>query len=94
MLNTNKNLVLNVLFNLKYLFLFFTVFLSAVDKQSYMVGSYCPKSEAYEFTCPIDEAPKGMLARGHYNIKSKFIDDDKTVHLAWEWSMDIKKDWA
>ncbi|XP_065681045.1 rho GDP-dissociation inhibitor 1 isoform X1 [Hydra vulgaris] len=66
----------------------------AVDKQSYMVGSYGPRAETYEFTCPVDEAPKGMLARGHYNIKSKFIDDDKNVHLAWEWSMDIKKDWA
>lgn len=65
-----------------------------VDKQSYMVGSYPPKAESHTFTCPADEAPKGMMARGNYKIKSKFIDDDKNVHLAWEWSMDIKKDWA
>ena len=63
------------------------------DKQSYMVGSYPPKSEPHEYTSPTDEAPRGMLARGHYKIKSKFIDDDKNVHLQWEWSMDIKKDW-
>lgn len=58
-----------------------------------MVGSYGPKAEAYNYTTPVDEAPKGMMARGKYKIKSKFIDDDKNVHLAWEWSMDIKKDW-
>lgn len=65
----------------------------SVDKQTYMVGSYAPKSEPHEFICPADEAPKGMMARGHYKIKSKFVDDDKNVHLAWEWAMDIKKDW-
>jgi len=64
-----------------------------VDKQSYMVGSYGPKAESQFYLCPVDEAPKGMLARGHYKIKSKFVDDDKTVHLAWEWGLDIKKDW-
>jgi hypothetical protein len=26
-----------------------------------------------------------MLARGHYEAKSKFIDDDKTVHKEWSW---------
>jgi len=65
----------------------------SVDKQSYMVGSYGPKVEPHQYTTPTDEAPKGMLARGKYKVKSKFIDDDKNVHLAWEWGMDIKKDW-
>lgn len=64
-----------------------------VDKQSYMVGSYPPKVQAHEYTTPSDEAPKGMMARGHYVVKSKFVDDDKNVHLDWVWSMDIKKDW-
>jgi len=65
----------------------------SVDKQSYMVGSYPPKAEAHQYTTPSDEAPKGMLARGKYKVKSKFVDDDKNVHLSWEWAMDIKKDW-
>jgi len=65
-----------------------------VDKQSYMVGSYGPKAEAYEFLCPSDDAPKGMIARGSYVVKSKFVDDDKNIHLQWQWGMDIKKDWA
>ena len=26
-----------------------------------------------------------MIARGKYNIKSKFVDDDKVTHLEWLW---------
>ncbi|XP_042248397.1 rho GDP-dissociation inhibitor 1 [Thunnus albacares] len=65
-----------------------------VDKSDYMVGSYGPRpDEEYEFLTTMEEAPKGMLARGTYNIKSKFTDDDKHDHLSWEWSLTIKKDW-
>ncbi|XP_028267706.1 rho GDP-dissociation inhibitor 1 [Parambassis ranga] len=65
-----------------------------VDKSDYMVGSYGPRaSEEYEFLTPLEESPKGMLARGTYNIKSKFTDDDKNDHLSWDWSLTIKKDW-
>lgn len=67
---------------------------NTVDKSDYMVGSYGPRpDEAYEFLSTMEEAPKGMLARGTYNIKSKFTDDDKHDHLSWEWSLTIKKDW-
>lgn len=58
-----------------------------------MVGSYGPKPEAHEFLTPAEEAPKGMIARGSYTAKSKFIDDDKHSYLEWEWRFDIKKDW-
>ncbi|XP_018528412.1 rho GDP-dissociation inhibitor 3 [Lates calcarifer] len=64
-----------------------------VDKVSYMVGSYGPRAEDHEFLSPVDEAPKGMMSRGHYQVKSHFIDDDKNIYLAWEWNFDIKKDW-
>jgi Rho GDP-dissociation inhibitor len=40
-----------------------------------------------------DTAPSGMLARGHYNAISKFVDDDNQTHLQFEWAFDIKKDW-
>ncbi len=70
-----------------------SVYLPAVDKVSYMVGSYGPKAEQHEFLCPADEAPKGMISRGHYQVKSHFIDDDKNICLQWEWNFDIKKDW-
>ncbi|ELK12236.1 Rho GDP-dissociation inhibitor 1, partial [Pteropus alecto] len=64
-----------------------------IDKTDYMVGSYGPRAEEYEFLTPVEEAPKGMLARGSYNIKSRFTDDDKTDHLSWEWNLTIKKEW-
>ncbi|XP_062976238.1 rho GDP-dissociation inhibitor 1 isoform X3 [Elgaria multicarinata webbii] len=64
-----------------------------IDKTDYMVGSYGPRAEEYEFLTPMEEAPKGMLARGSYNIRSKFTDDDKTDHLSWEWNLNIKKEW-
>lgn len=40
-----------------------------------------------------EDAPSGMLARGHYNAVSTFVDDDKHKHLEFEWSFDIAKDW-
>lgn len=58
-----------------------------------MVGSYGPKAEPHTYITPNDEAPKGMIARGGYSVKSRFLDDDKNVHLEWEWSFAIKKDW-
>ena len=67
--------------------------LCVVDKSDYMVGSYGPRPAEYEFLTPLEEAPKGMLARGTYNIKSKFTDDDKHDHLSWEWNLNIKKEW-
>ncbi|XP_052362174.1 rho GDP-dissociation inhibitor 1-like, partial [Oncorhynchus keta] len=52
-----------------------------VDKAVYMVGSYGPRVEEHEFMTPVEEAPKGMIVRGSYHIKSHFTDDDKTDHL-------------
>ncbi|KAM4612260.1 rho GDP-dissociation inhibitor 1-like [Polymixia lowei] len=63
-----------------------------IDKSDYMVGSYGPRPAEYDFLTPLEEAPKGLLARGTYNIKSKFTDDDKHDHLSWEWNLNIKKD--
>ena len=40
-----------------------------------------------------DEAPSGMIARGHYDAISKFVDDDNCEHLKFNWSFDISKDW-
>uniref|UniRef100_A0A8C5JE90 Rho GDP dissociation inhibitor beta n=1 Tax=Junco hyemalis TaxID=40217 RepID=A0A8C5JE90_JUNHY len=65
-----------------------------VDKATFMVGSYGPRPEEYEFLTPVEEAPKGMLARGTYHNKSFFTDDDKHDHLTWEWNLSIKKEWT
>ncbi|KAI8059403.1 uncharacterized protein B0P05DRAFT_478223 [Gilbertella persicaria] len=64
-----------------------------VDKIEEMIGSYGPAAEAYEKKFAPEEAPSGMLARGHYDAKSKFVDDDGVTHMEWSWSFDIKKDW-
>ncbi|XP_063592132.1 rho GDP-dissociation inhibitor 1-like [Penaeus indicus] len=65
----------------------------AVDKMTHMVGSYAPKDEIQSYTTPMEDAPSGLIARGHYTVKSLFTDDDGNEHLKWEWSFDIKKDW-
>lgn len=67
-----------------------------------MMGCYGPKAEVYEFTMPQQEgmllsshswytAPSGMMARGTYNVNSKFTDDDDQVHLEWDWVLKIAK---
>jgi Rho GDP-dissociation inhibitor len=40
-----------------------------------------------------EDAPSGMLARGHYTGHSSFVDDDKKKHLEFEWAFDIAKEW-
>ncbi|KAL0840907.1 hypothetical protein ABMA28_014706 [Loxostege sticticalis] len=64
-----------------------------VDKMTHMVGSYPPKTEIQSYTTPPEDAPSGLMARGSYTVNSLFTDDDKNVHLQWEWSFEIKKDW-
>ncbi|CAG8498541.1 8614_t:CDS:2 [Ambispora leptoticha] len=56
-----------------------------VDKTEEMIGSYGPNAEPYEKKFQVEEAPSGMLARGHYDAKSKFIDDDNFTHIEWAW---------
>ncbi|KAB8078199.1 rho-gdp dissociation inhibitor [Aspergillus leporis] len=67
-----------------------------VSKDEEMLGSYAPNTTGkpeYEKKFNAEEAPSGMLARGHYNAVSKFLDDDDNTHLLFEWSFDIAKDW-
>jgi len=65
-----------------------------VDRMEEMMGSYAPNTSAtpyYETACPLEEAPRGMLARGHYEAIARFMDDDKKTHLEFQWSFDITK---
>ncbi|OMH85956.1 Rho GDP-dissociation inhibitor [Zancudomyces culisetae] len=64
-----------------------------VDRLEEMVGSYGPSDSYYEKKFMPEESPSGFLARGRYNVKSKFIDDDKVTHLEWDWAFEIKKEW-
>ncbi|KAK0636644.1 immunoglobulin E-set [Bombardia bombarda] len=65
-------------------------------KTSEMIGSFAPNTEknpVYTKRFNEEEAPSGMLARGHYNASSSFVDDDKKTHLQFDWSFDITKEW-
>ncbi|KAK7207552.1 rho guanidine dissociation inhibitor [Myxozyma melibiosi] len=67
-----------------------------VDKSDEVCGSYSPNTEQkpyYEKTFLEEEAPSGMLARGTYDMTSKFVDDDNTTHLLFTWQLSIKKSW-
>ncbi|KAL4968735.1 rho GDP-dissociation inhibitor [Aspergillus stella-maris] len=67
-----------------------------VSKDQEMLGSFAPSTTekpVYEKKFQEEEAPSGMLSRGHYNAESKFIDDDNKTHLQFQWSFDIAKDW-
>lgn len=65
-----------------------------VDKLEEPLGSYAPNTKEkpyYEKSLGAVEAPLGMLARGSYSATTKFVDDDKTVHLSFPWSFQITK---
>lgn len=65
-----------------------------VDKMEEPLGSYAPNTKEkpyYERKFAEVEAPSGFLARGSYSAVTKFVDDDKTVHLSFPWSFDITK---
>ncbi|OBA24256.1 E set domain-containing protein [Metschnikowia bicuspidata var. bicuspidata NRRL YB-4993] len=65
-----------------------------VDKVDEPLGSYAPNTTEkpyYEKSFGAVEAPSGMFARGSYSAITKFVDDDKTVHLEFPWSFQITK---
>lgn len=67
-----------------------------LGKDQEMIGSYAPSTvdkPTYTKKFAPEEAPSGMMARGHYDAVSRFVDDDDVTHLKFEWSFDIAKDW-
>ncbi|XP_076025644.1 rho GDP-dissociation inhibitor 1-like [Genypterus blacodes] len=64
-----------------------------VDKVAFMVGSYGPRLEEQEFVSRPFHAPVGLTSVGCYNICSKFTDDDKNPILAWDWSLNVAREW-
>jgi len=53
-----------------------------------MLGSYAP-GQTNEKKFPLEEAPSGMLARGKYEARSKFTDDDGHSYLDFSWSFEV-----
>ena len=67
-----------------------------VAKEEEMLGSFPPGSTVHTVVFPRngwDEAPSGMLGRGTYKGKHRFVDDDQKCHLEYEYQFAIKKDW-
>lgn len=83
-----------VLSGLKYLQVVKRMGLS--NKHQEMIGSYGPSTKEkpfYEKKFEPDTAPSGMVGRGSYEAKSKFIDDDNETHLEFNWAFKVTKDW-
>ncbi|OWF50605.1 rho GDP-dissociation inhibitor 2-like [Mizuhopecten yessoensis] len=62
-----------------------------VDKKLLMMGSYGPKHEPHCFQSAVEDTPSGLLARGTYNVKSTFFDDDKHKYTEFDWKFEIVK---
>ncbi|WPK24384.1 hypothetical protein PUMCH_001657 [Australozyma saopauloensis] len=65
-----------------------------VEKADEPMGSYVPNTlekPYYEKSLGATEAPSGIISRGLYSATTKFMDDDKTVHLEFPWSLQITK---
>eukprot|EP00743_Colponemidia_sp_Colp-15_P000453 GILK01000516.1.p1 GENE.GILK01000516.1~~GILK01000516.1.p1 ORF type:complete len:211 (+),score=34.15 GILK01000516.1:86-718(+) len=64
-----------------------------VEKDDQMLGSFAPKPESQTIRLHEETTPAGMIARGNYTAKSRFVDDDGVVHCEYEYAFSIKKDW-
>lgn len=64
-----------------------------VDKFEEMIGSYGPSEQVQIKKLAEEEAPSGILARGQYSARARFIDDDAKIHAEFEFSIIIAKDW-
>eukprot|EP00455_Lapot_gusevi_P011098 TRINITY_DN150_c0_g1_i2.p2 TRINITY_DN150_c0_g1~~TRINITY_DN150_c0_g1_i2.p2 ORF type:complete len:206 (-),score=89.31 TRINITY_DN150_c0_g1_i2:109-726(-) len=64
-----------------------------VEKFEETLGSFAPQLEPYEVTLPEDTVPDGFMARGSYTAKTRFIDDDKNIHLEFEYGFEIARNW-
>ena len=79
-----------------------------MDKYEEMIGSYPPKQEAQMHDCIAEQAPAGFFSRGTYKGKAivffryffslisiiiKMLDHDGIVHMQFEYTFKIDKEW-
>ncbi|TFY79995.1 hypothetical protein EWM64_g4015 [Hericium alpestre] len=64
-----------------------------VAKVDAMLGSYGVQPAPRQVAVVNDEFPKGMMARGEYNVKSRVQDLDGEIYAEWEWLFKIGKEW-
>ena len=66
------------------------------DTDELVIGSYPPSSTPHIFEFPrfnYIEAPSGMMYRGTYTVKNKFISSDKVTHLEYSYELRVTKTW-
>ncbi|KAG2323698.1 hypothetical protein Bca52824_006426 [Brassica carinata] len=56
-------------------------------------GTFSPQAEPYNHVMFEESTPSGMLVRGSYSVKSKFVDDDDKCYLENNYTFDIRKNW-
>jgi len=64
-----------------------------VDSSKEMLGTFSPQAEPYTYEMHEETTPSGILARGSYSARSKFVDDDNKCYLEINYTFDIRKDW-
>ncbi|XP_002962694.2 rho GDP-dissociation inhibitor 1 [Selaginella moellendorffii] len=64
-----------------------------VDHTRTMLGTFGPRAEPYTHFTDEETTPCGILARGSYSAKTKFLDDDKRCYLELDYTFNIRKDW-
>ncbi|KAH7372834.1 hypothetical protein KP509_17G023500 [Ceratopteris richardii] len=64
-----------------------------VDNSKVMLGTFAPQREPHVVILEEETTPSGLLARGSYTAKTKFVDDDGRCHFDIEHMFDIRKDW-
>ena len=62
-----------------------------VDETHLLMGSYEPRTESYVFISPVTFAPKGIMARGCFDVKSFLCDDDGNEFKRWKWIMQVER---
>ncbi|XP_013603325.1 rho GDP-dissociation inhibitor 1-like isoform X2 [Brassica napus] len=64
-----------------------------VYSRKQMLGTFSPQAEPYNHVMFEESTPSGMLVRGSYSVKSKFVDDDNKCYLENNYTFDIRKNW-
>lgn len=64
-----------------------------VDNTRVMLGTFSPKQEPCTYVTKEETTPSGILARGYYTARTKFVDDDDRCYLEMNYSFEIRKNW-
>lgn len=64
-----------------------------VDNTRVMLGTFSPQQEPCTYVTKEETTPSGILARGYYTARTKFVDDDDRCYLEMNYSFEIRKNW-